>query len=259
MKLLPSLLFFSSLGIAHAGFDWGDGCAGGSGTFEQALPTAGETVTIGEISPGKWNLLIKLESLKDVDVQLFDKSDEGCDGGEKAIIAYSETSGCSKGTLGNNDGTSESTTYKGMSISYSGYYGVDGKVGFEYIKLEGVVTSTLVMKAFAFEAGTAKVSYEWGYTRTPCCLGTAPCGGSMTASVEEGSTVDIGEIVINKADLSITLTAEKDVDVTLYDVSDAAKETCPGTGKPIIAYSEDSGVCLQGPLGNNDGTEESTT
>ena len=72
-------------------------------------------------------------------MQLFDKSDDSCGGGEKAIIAYQEKKGCGKGTLGNNDGSKESTVYKDMHISYSGYYGVDGKVGFEYIRLEGEV------------------------------------------------------------------------------------------------------------------------
>jgi len=260
---------FTSLGFAwlfaaatmapsvRAGFDWGDGCGGGSGEFTQNLPTAGETASIGEIAVGKWNLLIKLESTKDVDVQLFDKNDETCSGGEKAIIAYSEKKGCGKGTLGNNDGTKESTVYKGMHISYSGYYGVDGKVGFEYIRLEGEVKTPLIMKAFAFEAGDAKVTYEWGYTRTPQCLGILPNTGTMQASVVKGDSVAIGEIPVGKKDLKITLTAEADVDVTLYDKGTDSLAVCTDTGKPIIQYSEDTDQCKKGPLGNNDGTEES--
>ncbi|GMH59657.1 hypothetical protein TL16_g02874 [Triparma laevis f. inornata] len=249
------LLAANLLATVNAGFDWGvNGCDGGSGTFTQTLPTAGETALIGEITTGKWNLLIKLESTKDVDVQLFDKSDSSCDGGEKAIIAYNEKKGCGKGTLGNNDGSKESTTYKGMQISYSGYYGVDGKMGFEYIRLEGEVKSPLIMKAFAFEAGDAKVSYEWGYTRTPTCLGILPLTGTMSSSVTKDTSVEIGEIIVGKKDLRITLTADKDVDVTLYDKGADSLDVCPGKGK----YSEDADQCKKGALGNNDdGGEES--
>eukprot|EP00519_Triparma_laevis_P003883 CAMPEP_0182499912 /NCGR_PEP_ID=MMETSP1321-20130603/8017_1 /TAXON_ID=91990 /ORGANISM="Bolidomonas sp., Strain RCC1657" /LENGTH=1576 /DNA_ID=CAMNT_0024704163 /DNA_START=169 /DNA_END=4896 /DNA_ORIENTATION=- len=254
--LLVSIFLANLLAGVDAGFDWGDGCGGGSGVFTQNLPTAGEQAVIGEIATGKWNLLIKLESSKDVDVQLFDKYDESCSG-EKAIIAYNEKKGCGKGTLGNNDGSKESTVYKGMHISYSGYYGVDGKMGFEYIRLEGEVTSPLIMKAFAFEAGDAKVSYEWGYTRTATCLGILPLTGSMSSSVVKDNTVEIGEIIVGKKDLKITLTAEADVDVTLYDKGVDSLDVCPGTGKPIIQYSEDKDQCKQGALGNNDGTEES--
>ena len=110
------------------------GCAGGGGSFEQNLATAGDLISIGEIPVGKWNLLIKLESTADVDIQLFEKMNAGCEG-EKAIIAYQEKTNspvkCGKGPLGNNEGAKESTTLNGMEIEYSGYYGVDGKVGFE--------------------------------------------------------------------------------------------------------------------------------
>ena len=200
-------------------------------------------------------------------MQLFDKSDASCDGGEKAIIAYSENKGCSKGTLGNNDGTKESTVYKGMTISYSGYYGVNGKMGFEYIRLEGEVLTPLIMKAFAFEAGNAKVTYEWGYTRTPCCLGILPCWDekkeppapfSFSSSVAKDASVDIGTILVGKKDLKVTLTSPVDVDVTLYDKSDVALVACPGKGKAIIQYSEEEGECKKGPLGNNDGSAEET-
>jgi hypothetical protein len=198
-----------------------------------------------------------------VDIQLFEESDSDC-GGEKAIIAYQEKKNspvnCGKGVLGNNEGVKESTVYKGMTIEYSGYYGVDKKPGFEYIKVTGEVTTPLVMKAFAFEAGSAKVAYEWGYTRTPCCLGIQPCGPfSFQTSVAEGATVDIGEIIVGKKDLRVKLTADKDVDVQLFDRGAAAMTACPGSGKAIIAYKEDADTCLKGPLGNNaDGGVEST-
>ena len=155
-----------------------------------------------------------------------------------------------------------------MTIAYSGYNGVDGKYGFEYIKIEGEVKRDLIMKAFGFKAGQAKVKYQWGYSRTTCCLGILPCWDetknppapfSFSASVGKDQTAWIGSIPVGKADLRVTLTAEEDVDVQLYDESAVATLACPGIGKPIIAYSPKEGECNQGPLGNNDGSPEETT
>jgi|TARA_B110000305_G_C19104863_1_gene476962 hypothetical protein len=82
-----------------------------------------------------------------------------------------------------------------MSISYSGYYGVSGIPGKEFIKISGEVLTPLEMRAFAFEAGTAAVAYEWGYTQTSCCLGILPCGPfSFATMVEKDKTVEIGEV-----------------------------------------------------------------
>jgi len=145
-----------------AGFDWGDGCGGGSGTFTQSLPTMYEPITIGTIPAGKFNLVIKLESGVDVDVVLFDADNSNkkskCDG-VLPIISYSETKDqCKKGPLGNNDGTAEKMTYDRMKISYSGYFGVNGKPGKEFIKVEGEVKKTLEMRVVAYAlGGTAKV------------------------------------------------------------------------------------------------------
>ena len=213
---------------------------------------------VGSIPPGKWNLVVKLSSLKDVDVQLFDTESEECPEG-KAIIAYSETKGCGQGLLGNNDGSAESVEYKGMKISYSGYYGVDGVVGKEYIKIEGEVLTTLVMKAFAFEAGSAAIEYAWGYTQTSCCLGILPCGPfQFSAEVPEGATVEIGDIIVGKKDLRVELRSQKDVDVQLYDVGDEARTRCGDEGQAIIAYFEGDNACKKGSLGNNEGEEEGT-
>jgi len=121
------------------------------------------------------------------------------------------------------------------------------------------------MKAFAFEAGNAKVTYEWGYTRTPCCLGILPCWDEATnapfkfsATVQEKASVEIGTIPVGKKNLRVDLKSSKDVDVQLYDKSGVALVGCPTKGKPIIAYSEKEGECNKGPLGNNDGSNEET-
>ena len=227
------------------------------------MPIAGTVIGVGTIPKGKWNLAIKLNSAVDVDVQLYDMDDPACPDG-KAIIAYSDKRDdpCGKGVLGNNFaefGAKEQTVYKGMAISYSGYSGVDGNLGKEYIIIEGEVLTTLQMKAFAFLAGSAVISYEHGFSQTAVCLGILPREGSFTEEVPEGETVVIGDIAVGKKNLLVKLASEEDVDIQLYDVGDKAKESCPDNGQAIVAYSEEDNTCAKGALGNNDGKEESTT
>lgn len=142
-----------------------------------------------------------------------------------------------------------------MHVSYSGYEGVDGQPGKEWISITGELKADLRMEAFAFETGAASVQYEWDRVQTGCCLGTASCGGSFAAAVMEGTTVDIGTIPIGKKDLSVTLESENDVDIQFFDLDD--QECADYGGRAIVAYSESEG-CGQGILGNNDGTPEST-
>jgi hypothetical protein len=59
-------------------------------------------------------------------------------------------------------GVEASVDYEGMTIQYSGWNGVDGKKGHEFVKIDGKLTQPLTIKAFAFKAGTATVNYSWG-------------------------------------------------------------------------------------------------
>lgn len=61
------------------------------------------------------------------------------------------------------------TEYMKMGIDYSGYSPVSDKPGHEYIRIKGMTTTALEMKVFAFEAGSAEVTYSWG----------AGCGGAF--------------------------------------------------------------------------------
>ena len=101
---------------------------------------------------GKKDLRITLEAQSDVDIQLYDKAAAAvvtCGPDGKAIIGYFDgEDACKKGFLGNNDdGGEESATYSGLDFSYSGYSGVGGNLGNEYIQIEGVTNSVLNMKA----------------------------------------------------------------------------------------------------------------
>ncbi len=50
----------------------------------------------------------------------------------------------------------------GVEFCYSGYNGVNGDQGHEYITIEGIVAETLTISAFGYNAGIAKVRYAWG-------------------------------------------------------------------------------------------------
>ena len=141
-----------------------------------------------------------------------------------------------------------------MKITYSGYMGVDDNPGKEFIEIDGVGSTNLMMKAFAFAAGKAKIEYEFDRVQTGCCLGIRPCTGQFSSNVPEGGTVDIGTIPDGKVDLEVRLFSEKDVDIQLFDKGDVSTYA---DGKGIVAYCE--GTCNQGALGNNDGSAEETT
>ena len=83
----------------------------------QATIPKGDVVDIGKIPRGKKYLSVFLNAEVDVDIQLFDAEDATTFPEGTALIAYCEEDGCNKGILGNNDGTAESTTYNGASLS----------------------------------------------------------------------------------------------------------------------------------------------
>lgn len=143
--------FGYAAGQADVTYSWesAPGCVdSGSGTFSQAI-LQNAVVDVGAIPAGKSNIKVKLTSVQDVDIQLYD--------GETAIVMWS------------NDGLGllagpgkDSVTYEGMTVHYSGYNGDGGGWGNEYITVEGTVSVDLTMKAFGYAAGDAQVDYWWG-------------------------------------------------------------------------------------------------
>ena len=144
--------FGYAAGDAEVEYSWEapEGCVDtGDGNFLQFIKKD-DTTLVGDIPTGKQNIRIELASDKDVDVQVVDKAT----GHE--IVAWPN------GDLnGPNRGCTDYTA-AGVKVCYSGYNGVDGKMGHEYITIEGNLSKDLQMKAFGYKAGVAKIDYAWG-------------------------------------------------------------------------------------------------
>jgi uncharacterized protein YkwD len=155
-RVLLMKAFGYQAGYATVDYSWTgtEGCtegtgvaASGSGSFEQEILKQA-IIEVGEIPVGLNDLSIKLVSSNDVDIQLYE-ADNGT-----AIIAWPS------GIL--NGSNKQTINYQGMNIEWSGYHGDGSGLGHEYIKITGVTTQKLIMKAYGYAAGYAKVDYTWG-------------------------------------------------------------------------------------------------
>ena len=139
-------------GYATVNYSWTgkEGCeeGGGNGTghFEQDIPNS-DIALVGSIPKDIENLEVNLTSDKDIDIQLY-----GADG--TAIVKWPD--GLLKGA------GKQTINYHNMHIEWSGYNGVDGHAGHEYIKITGKTTEEITMKVYGFQAGNASVDYSWG-------------------------------------------------------------------------------------------------
>jgi hypothetical protein len=183
------------------GFNWGSECQGGSGSFAQ-LVERNRVVTVGTIPQGKANIEITLAAGGDVDIQL-----DGANGTK--IVNWQG------GLL---DGSEAATRqYNGMTISYSGYNGVDGDPGKETLKIEGVTTEPLVMKAYGYAQGQATVTYKW--QARPNCVDSG--NGTFTQALTQGQVVEIGRIPPGLKNIRVQLQSSVDVDIQLEDANGA--------------------------------------
>merc|ERR1712227_181735 len=143
--------------IAGPGFKFGkDPCKSGSNTFTQKL-VLNQRVNVGIIPAGKVNVKIALNTDKDVDTELWT-----ADGGN-AVVAW-QCKRYQKKRLKAKciDSFSKiSQKWKDITIKYSGYMPKNGQFGKEYIHIVGKSKHAFMIRAFAYEAGTAKVRYSW--------------------------------------------------------------------------------------------------
>jgi hypothetical protein len=211
VKMLLELSIADDTTPDTGGFNWGNACEGGSGSFVQPVAQQA-TLDVGEIPPSKNGVEISLDSVEDVDIQLLDKET----GHE--IIAWPN------GDL--NGSSEECTTYEGVQYCYSGYNGDCGSntngtngcsYGKEWIRVTGSTNRQLVMKAFGYAAGEANVDYSW--QALPDCVDEG--SGTFSQHILRNAIVDVGVIPQGKQNIKIELTSEKDVDIQLYQGDDA--------------------------------------
>merc|ERR1711990_380605 len=141
-------------------FDTGKPCKGGKGNFRMKLKQD-QRVVVGKIPANMKDVWVKLRTDKDVDTELWTADGKR----EIAIVAWRV------GKI--NSPSAASIKYAGGTIKYSGYNGIASKngalnFGHEDIQIVGKSTSSFMMKAFAFEAGTARITYSWGADPEKC-------------------------------------------------------------------------------------------
>lgn len=133
-----------------------------------------------------------------------------------------------------------------MGVVYSGYNGVNNKLGNEYIEITTETSVDMKMKVFAYASGEAKVLYSWERSESPCCKGEALCHGeSFSRALEKNQNVEVGVIPAGKINVTVTLTADEDLDVQLYDTT--VTDRFPD-GKAIIGWCDKPKTCNFGIL-----------
>lgn len=200
----------------YSGFDFGGdtgGCEGGSGEFEQQINSYGgdfeNSITVGTIPKDLKDVYISLKSDEDVDIRLYDEN-----GAKIVHWPY--------GLL--NSSGEKSTTYNGVTVSYSGYNGDGSGLGHEYIRISGTTPNNFIMKAFGYKAGYAEVNYEWaGKENCDSSSPSASGSGDFNQEIVYRDTVTVGDIPPGVNDLYITLKSDEDVDIQLYDKDSGTK------------------------------------
>jgi len=199
MSLLSSSLY--------AGFNFGE-CSG-SGTFEQEIVSFGgdyeNAATVGEIPAGIKGLKISLRSNRDVDIRLYGENDDKIAHWPFGIM---------------NKYYAQTKPYKGVPVSYSGYNGINGKKGHEYIRVDGTTPTIMTMKAFGYKAGFSTVDYSW--TGKVGCVPGGGGNGSFTQELPEGTSSLVGTIPPNVDNVEINLTSDKDLDIQLFGADGTA-------------------------------------
>lgn len=159
-------------GIATVWYSWEamDGCISeGCGEFNQ-LVEAKVTVDVGTILVGMRDVRINLESLQDVDIQIFDVLTGF------PVVAWdidaSKMGLCNIAgeCCRNFCGPDETDDGLGcVDFCYSGWQGEryspaenDYDSGKEYLAIAGRLERELSMRAFAYEKGQADIKYRWG-------------------------------------------------------------------------------------------------
>ena len=227
--ILKGLLLSTTLLLtnqAQANFDFGE-CQG-SGTFEQQIESYNgdyeKAVYVGTIPAGIKGLHVELNSVKDVDIRLYGENNDKIVHWPYGIM---------------NRSYAQTKLYKSVPISYSGYNGVGGERGHEYIEVNGTTPTTMTMKAFGYKAGYATVNYSW--TGKEGCSIVQSGTGHFNQNIPNKDIALVGSIPKDIDKLEVNLTSDKDIDIQLYGVDGTAIIKWPdgllnGSNKQEIDY-----------------------
>lgn len=199
LPALLALLMHTSLPASADGFDWGADCSDGNGNFSQFIANQA-IVSVGTIPEGKRNIFVELRSPADVDIQLVD------------LRTGTIVVGWPDGIL--NGDSAEQSSYGGNLVRYSGYNGVDGELGYEYIEIQGDLRRSFELRAYGYAAGSAEVTYGWEAAED-CEDGGS---GSFNQPVAQNQMTVVGTIPAGKANVMVELESlnGRDIDVQLY-------------------------------------------
>eukprot|EP00658_Telonema_sp_P-2_P016722 TRINITY_DN16483_c0_g1_i4.p1 TRINITY_DN16483_c0_g1~~TRINITY_DN16483_c0_g1_i4.p1 ORF type:complete len:487 (-),score=154.67 TRINITY_DN16483_c0_g1_i4:108-1568(-) len=178
------------------GFDWGGECGdSGSGSFEQDI-VEGAQVEVGVLPAGKQAILVHLRSEEDIDLRLYE-----ADGEERNLVGWPAGVIAGHGL--------QSLRYRGSLIKWSGYNGVNGKLGHEYIQISGAdLAADMRLFAFGYKSGKAVVEYSYM---------SPPCTKSFSLAVQDKEIKVLGLIPAGLRDVRIELQAAQDVDIQLQE------------------------------------------
>jgi len=159
-------VFAYEVGEAKVTYSWAhsrtDCCRGVpdacGGTFTATLDED-QILRIGEIPVGKGDLRVSLDSDVDIDIQLYDMDDTSTWAEGQAIAGYCQGEPCNYGPLTTSG--YNVIDYHDRTYVYSGYDGVDGQQGNEFIEIEGITNRNLMMTFYGYKAGTATVTYSY--------------------------------------------------------------------------------------------------
>ena len=208
-KILLLLMFLNA--STYADFDFKT-CSG-SGSFEQQIKhyhgDYENAINVGTIPKGIKDLQINLISDKDVDIRLYAKNGDKIVHWPHGILTKSDL---------------ETKPYKKTNITYSGYNGVAGEKGNEFIEINGTLSTDMTMKAFGYKAGYATVNYSWRGKEG--CTSSQNGSDTFTQKILKNKTSLVGTIPVGIENLNIKLTSEKDIDIQLYGKD----------GTPIVSW-----------------------
>jgi len=149
-----------------------DPCKGGSGSFTMKLKFR-QRVNVGVIPSNQFNVKVELRTDKDIDAEMWSTDSTvaiiawKCKKHNKRLGSFKH-----KTCIDSAHKQTKTVLYGNATLQYSGYMGTQDMFGYNFghenIHVIGKSSKPLLVKAFAYEVGTARVKYSWGVDKETC-------------------------------------------------------------------------------------------